>query len=269
MEPRSLINVVFLRFIANTPCLVSKAISCEIKFSPTFPHLATKTFFEQENTLNKKIMKYEDSKLNSTELSGSLYTGKSPMFITWKPSTWPKPDEDFSLFLPNIENIFRETILDEIRNVISDAMKANGSLSQRGHVVALVLFCAVDTLSSYAYVSKENNICVQCNKGGKIGPRYKKYIEDFFPDDYKPHSDKLYGFYRNASVHSWNFFKVGIYPDHEPIKADDTTMSFGLLNFYDALEVSFKNFIKKLKQDVELQSNCRSRYEELRESAIP
>lgn len=213
-------------------------------------------------------MKYDNSKLSSTKLSGRVNVVESVDFITWQPSTWPEPNENFLLFLPNIERIFRETILDEIGNVISDAKKVNGGLFQRGHVIALALFCAIDTLSSYAYINKEGNICSQCNRGEKIGPRYKKYIEDFFPDDYKPYSDKLYGFYRNASVHSWNFFKVGIYPEDEPIKADDTTMSFGLLNFYNALEVSFGNFIKKLKQDVELQNNCCSRYEELRLSAV-
>ncbi len=31
MEPRVLVNVDLLRLLARTPCLVSKAISCEIE----------------------------------------------------------------------------------------------------------------------------------------------------------------------------------------------------------------------------------------------
>jgi hypothetical protein len=211
-------------------------------------------------------MKYEDSKPNKNKIDNGLSVEKT--FITWQPSTWPESGENFLLLIPYIELIFKETILYEIGNVISDAKGINGNINHRGHVIALALFCAVDTISSYSYNKIEGNICDKCKKPEKIGPRYMKYIEEFFPECYKPYSSELYGFYRNASVHSWNFFKVGIYPNSEPIKRENNSISFGLLNFYDALGLSVNNFIDKLKLDIKLQKSCRSRYEELRSSAV-
>lgn len=77
----------------------------------------------------------------------AYYSERNAEFLPWQPSTWPEPDPDFSKFLPVLAHIFKETLIDEIGNVINDATKVNGDLQHRGHVVALALFCAVDAIA--------------------------------------------------------------------------------------------------------------------------
>lgn len=108
------------------------------------------------------------------------YQSQSAPFLPWQPTSWPAPNPDFQLFSADLEVILRETILVEIRNVIADAKQVNGGLEHRGHVIALSLLCAVDTLSSYAFEDVGIQMCEKCGRGDKIGPRYQKYIESFF-----------------------------------------------------------------------------------------
>lgn len=187
-------------------------------------------------------------------------------FLPWQPSTWPEPDPDPLSFWVDLELIFEETILLEIENVISDAQKCNGGVEHRGHVIALAILCAIDTLSSYAYV-KEKDICSVCDRGDSVGPRYKKYIEDFFPDNYKPFATQIYKLFRNSVVHSWNFFEVALTPWSENVELRDGNLCIGLLSLFSALESSVKNFANKFETDPHLQENARSRYENLRQTA--
>ena len=176
--------------------------------------------------------------------------------MAWQPSTWPELVLDVDLFVETLGTIFGDSLVSEIKNVIADALEVNGDLQHRGHVVALALFCAVDTLASYAFK-------------GKVGYRYVKYIEVFFPSDYRPHARGLYKTYRNSLVHSWNLFEVGITPGHEPIRAHGNSLQLGLLNFFDALEESVRNFLGRLKSDNDLMITCQERYTALRKKAAP
>jgi hypothetical protein len=202
-------------------------------------------------------MKYRAQKTNFAVASGASLP--TTHFLPWQPSSWPMPDADASQFAVNLKRIFHETVLDEIRNVITDAHKSNHSLEHRGHVVALALFCAVDTLSSYAYKDAGKDVCPDCKRSDKVGPKYKKYIENLFPESYRPYSKQIYEFYRNNMVHSWNLFQGTIWPDNEEIEVIGGTLHFGLLNFFSALEKSVETFVEQLKSDEELQKSCRAR----------
>ena len=193
----------------------------------------------------------------------------STKFIPWQPSTWPEPPATFDIgFHKNLKRILNETILKEIYNVISDAQSSGQGLVHRGHVVALAMLCAIDAISSYAF-PKKNEECKKCGRSDHIGPKYKRFISDFFPQDYKPFAKAIYNLYRNSMVHSWNLFKVGILPGNQPISKKDGTISFGLLNFFDALKKATKNFLLCLTDNPALQMASLKRYKELKDSALP
>ena len=213
-------------------------------------------------------MKYPDDKsFTGVQTSGTTAVHvEDGVFIPWQPSTWTEPDDNF---LSNLETIFQTTILDEIGNVISDAQKANGSLEHRGHVISLAMLCAVDTLSSYAFLDIEKEVCETCKRPDGVRGHYIKYVEDFFPDSYKPFSELIYKKYRNSTVHSWNVFEVGMLPGDEPIEMQGESLIFGLINFYKALQESVENFIETAKTNEEIQKSCLERYTRLRGSAKP
>ena len=207
---------------------------------------------------------------SGAEASGQIWTGDSVRrLLPWQPSTWPPADPDPLSFWVDFEFIVEESILTEIENVITDAQKANGSLKHRGYVIALALLCAVDTLASYAYEDVEASECKCCHRKDKIRPRFKKYIENFFPEDYKPHAEALYALYRNSIVHSWHLFKAGLLPEEERIQVIDGVVCFGLKHLFWALEESFKNFKKQFENDTNVQRSVMHRYSDLRSSARP
>lgn len=183
-------------------------------------------------------------------------------FVSWLPSTWPTPPSSFTpQFADNLDIIVRETILDEIANVISDAKAQPSGLQHRGHVIALAMLCAVDALAGYT----------DSRKFGKkvVVERYTNFIQDFFPTDYRPFAKEIYNQYRNYVVHNWNIFEVVIYPGHEKIADTGGCLSFGLLHFFDALQAASSAFIAELKTNPILQHESMTRYKELRNSAKP
>lgn len=185
------------------------------------------------------------------------YTPIPKGFMPWQPSTWPEPPISYETgFLITLERIIRETMLDEINNVISDATRANGDLRHRGHVIVLALLCAVDSIAAYSL------------QGG-VGKRYRFFIENYFPSNYRPYANEIYELYRNSSVHSWNLFQVGIWPGNEPLTVSTTgSISFGLLNFNDALATSVTSFLADIPNNIDLQNNALIRFRELRASAL-
>jgi len=159
-------------------------------------------------------------------------------------------------------------MLGEIKNVIEDAKKVNGDLQHRGHVVAITMLCAVDTLSSYAFKDLKATKCPTCKRGDKVGPRYERFIKDFFPSAYGVFAKDIYRLYRNSMVHSWNLFQATIHPRNEPVTKDKNgTLAFGLENFFDALRTSAEDFLTQLETDQGLQKNTLHRYKELRKTA--
>jgi len=171
--------------------------------------------------------------------------------VPWLPSTWPQPPARVTQdFIKTLGEIFQESMLEEIGNVIQDA---KGDLDRRGHVVAISLMCALDAISTYGY----------------RGNHMSKFIKAHFPDDYKTHCDRFYTLYRNSLVHSWNLFRATLYPGDEPVKDVGGILTFGLLNFKKALEQSVADFLKMLEVNVQLQNNTLNRYSNLKKSAKP
>ncbi len=184
-------------------------------------------------------------------LVSTTVTPQSTELVPWLPSTWPQPPAKVTQdFIKTLRSIFHESMLEEINNVITDA---KGDLNRRGHVVAISLMCALNAISTYGY----------------RGNHMSKFIEAHFSDDYKLHCDKFYTLYRNSLVHSWNLFEATLYPDNEPVKDIGGTLTFGLLNFKEALENSVADFLKKLETDIQLQNNTLNRYCILKKGAKP
>jgi hypothetical protein len=176
-------------------------------------------------------------------------------FIPWQPSTWPKTPDKYNREFQNIlETIFKKTLILEIRNVINDAP----TIEHRGHVITLSILCAIDALSSYA-----------CSDLEKVGLRYKKYIKNFFPKDYKPYAKDIYDLHRNSMVHNWNLFEATILPGDEKVQKINGVVVISLENLFQALNTSINNFLKKLTQDQKLQELVLTQYKELKSKAQP
>ncbi len=168
-----------------------------------------------------------------------------------------------------MRGIIDESITTELENVIGDALRVNGDLRHRGHIIALSLLCAVDAISSYGYFNPPAApACTTCGRPGeKIGPRYKAFVHAHFPRGYAEFADDLYGAYRCSTVHSWHLFQVVILPGSESITNRDGIVSFGLLDFFEALKEAINDFFEKLRTDTALQNNVVKRYTDLRQTA--
>lgn len=208
-------------------------------------------------------MKYKPDSSPKLDVSAPAVSGAQVgaqpqlKFVAWQPSTWPAAfvavDDRFVQIL---KRIFKESMLGEISNVIDDAVKANGGLQHRGHVVAISLMCALDAISSYGY-------------GRKSGKQIPPFIRAHFPSEYYPHADEIRDVYRHTLVHSWNLFEAAIYPDKTAVESKNGTIAFGLLNFSDALVQGTENFLEELAHNGTLQKNALQRYRQLRGTAKP
>lgn len=172
--------------------------------------------------------------------------------LPWQPSTWPPApaavDEKFVLTLGFILD---GAVIEEIRNVVDDAMEREGSLVHRGHVIAIALMCAVDAVASYGY----------------RGEHFAKFVKAHFPAEYHPFAEHLYVQHRNNIVHSWNLFEASIEPGEEPVREVGDSVSFGLLNFLLAFEGAVEGYLVQLRTDPHLQANTLNRYRALVELA--
>jgi len=178
----------------------------------------------------------------------------SLLFAAWQPSTWPAASASApGEFIEVLKRIFEESILGEVRNVIDDITRSNGTLAFRGHVVAIAMMCALDAISSYGYRNKRNG----------------KFIAAHFPKEYRPYADQIYEVFRLSLVHSWNLFEASLYADNSTIRMERGTLAFGLLNFFDALVAGTEDFLNCLPASGDLLANSMNRYEELRATAKP
>jgi hypothetical protein len=189
----------------------------------------------------------------SPPISGAIVSGTSPLlFAAWQPSTWPAASASApGEFIEVLKRIFEESILGEVRNVIEDITKSNGTLAFRGHVAAITMMCALDAISSYGYRNKKNG----------------KFITAHFPHEYHPYAAHIYEVFRLSLVHSWNLFEASLYADNSPIRLEGSTLAFGLLNFFNALVVGTEDFLNCLPAGGDLLTNSINRYEELRATA--
>jgi hypothetical protein len=188
--------------------------------------------------------------------SGSGSLADAAQFVPWQPSAWPDAPRESQEFALVLKRIFEKSMLMEINNVIEDATKRSGSLEHRGHVVAVSLLCALDAISSYGY-------------GSRSGRQIPPFIRTHFPAEYHRFANAILELYRHALVHSWNLFKVAITPGNATISAKKGVISFGLLNFFDALKLATENFLRQVSRDAKLESMARSRYNALKRSAKP
>ena len=78
-------------------------------------------------------------------------------------------------FIYALKNIFEESILGEIANVIDDVQHRHPDLRHRGHVIAIALMCALDAIASYGY----------------RGHYVSGFIKLHFPPDYHQHADQI------------------------------------------------------------------------------
>ena len=191
--------------------------------------------------------------LYSPPVTGAIVTA-SPILVAWQPSTWPAtPVAVDDQFIRALKQIYEESVLGEIHNVLADVQKSNGTLQNRGHVLAIAMMCALDAIASY----------------GHRKHHFADFIVAHFPGDYPKHSAALYKLYRNSLIHSWNLFEVSIHPDDSTVREEGGTLAFGLLNFFDALKAAVEHFLESLETDGVLQKNTLTRYEELRRTAKP
>lgn len=211
-------------------------------------------------------MKYKTTRpsLLTPPVTGALVGAALPIggvkLIPWQPSTWPPaPAAVDADFIATLKTIIQQSILDEIDNVIGDAKAHNGNLEHRGHVVAIALMCALDAISAYG------------NRGSgkwKGGAHIEKFVRSHFPREYHRYASAICQLYRNCLIHSWNLFEVTLLPGSDPVRVDGT-LSFGLLNFRDAMHVGVNDFLVELAKDRDLQRKTLVRYEILRKTAKP
>jgi len=192
--------------------------------------------------------------LYSAPVTGAMVEPVVPLlFRAWQPSTWPTHSATFDeTFIETLKQIFEESILGEINNVIEDVTRVNGDLQHRGHVIAIALMCALDAIASYGY--RKHHVA--------------RFVEAHFPAEYKPFSEEIYTFYRLSLVHNWNLFEASIYPDTTGIAREGATIAFGL-DFFGALVSATEHFLEHLASNPELQTKSLERYHGLRNLARP
>lgn len=192
----------------------------------------------------------------SPPTSGFASLADLVQFVPWQPSAWPDAPSDCHEFVMVLKRIFEVSMLMEINNVIEDANARNRGLEHRGHVVAISLLCALDAISSYGY-------------GRKNGKQIPPFVRAHFPHEYRPFANAILTLYRHALIHSWNLFEVAITPGNEGISVVKGVITFGLLNFFDALKRATEGFLEQITGDAKLEIKSRARYYALRRTANP
>jgi hypothetical protein len=187
-------------------------------------------------------------------VTGAVVGATAPAFFAWQPSTWPAtPPVVDDAFIYALKQIFEESILGEINNVIRDVHKSNGDLQNRGHVLAISIMCTLDAIASYRHRKHH----------------FADFIVAHFPADYHAHAVQIFALYRNSLIRSWNLFEASIYPDDSRVRMEGGTLAFGLLNFFGALVQGTGEFLERLAADPVLQKNTLARYDELKLTAKP
>lgn len=190
------------------------------------------------------------SQTSAISVSGANAVNDADTFQPRLPSTWPVSAESPDASVVEVwKELFQQGILAEIDNVIGDAMTVNRSLSGRGHVVALAMMCALDSLSQFAYQGVQQHV------------RIAGFIERFFPPEFHPLRADINDHYRNCLIHEWFMTAVAFEPLNEPLRREGNgTISMGLLTFRKALHVAVDRFIEELRGDQEARQTAARRY---------
>lgn len=197
----------------------------------------------------------------SSWAASGAYTGVEPLlFSAWLPSSWPiTPTVVTPTFVETLHTVFHEGMLDEIRNVIDDAIARNGSLEHRGHVLAIAIMCAIDSVA--AFTSQD------MTKGAQQR-RFTAFIGTYVAE-IAPYADDLYGADRNSLIHSWFLFRVAMSPDDQPISREPSGgVSVGLLTLHAALLEGVSRYLTSLASNPSLGEAALAQYDQLRSSAV-
>ena len=101
------------------------------------------------------------------------------------------------------------------------------------------------------------------------GFKYRVFIQEHFPAEYRPYAGEIYELYRNSAVHHWNLFEVTLLPGSDQIHKAGGTLVVGLINFFEALKLAVDDFLGKLASDSLLQFNVLDHYTRMRRRAVP
>jgi hypothetical protein len=179
----------------------------------------------------------------------------NPQFLPWQPSTWPDLSAATEAdFISVMDRIIRETIVDEIENVIEDSISLNGSIAHRGHVIVLAIMCAFDAIAGYGY-------------HGRNRQRFIDFVTAHSPAELSPHAEVIYDMYRCAMVHDWSLAQVQITPLDEPLHINAQRKSVGIRTLFRILKATAEHFVASLSSSPHLLENARTRYENFRARA--
>jgi hypothetical protein len=105
--------------------------------------------------------------------------------------------------------------------------------------------CAIEALSGYRYGSKAG-----------AAKRFKAFVDEYFPDEYKPHLDRLWRFRRHI-VHSFSPPGFSLTHNNPAVHFTiDPVTTFPILNaenFSEALIAAANTYFDQLRGDPELQ----------------
>jgi hypothetical protein len=215
----------------------------------------TKGDWAKPMRLRKRIV--VPSTTSSISASGAYVVPDQLGTFAWLPSTWPSPPSvPDEAFIELLAAIFQTGMLDEIGNVIEDAFVRNGNLEHRGHVIAISMMCALDSLSRFASVEEGQRA------------RVTSFVRNFFPFEFSSFADNINTGSRNGLVHEWFMTEVAFLPDDEPITVEaNVTVSMGLLTFKNGLERSVVSFVGSLRTSDDFRQFALDRYTKLQSTA--
>jgi hypothetical protein len=192
-------------------------------------------------------------------VSGAMIQAPA-IFYPQLPSTWPPvPINPTAEFVAVWDALFNRGMLMEIDNVYNDVADRNaGSLSGRGHVLALAMMCALDSLSQFAFVGERQHV------------RIAGFIEEYFPQEFRSIAAEINDHYRNGLVHEWFMTAVAFEPEDEPIRREQNgSIVMGLRTFKNGLDAAVIEFLAKLRIDDELRRTAAIRYGSIQSRSRP
>lgn len=134
--------------------------------------------------------------------------------------------------------VFKETKRSLSKWMVGDTKKAFDAEAYVG--AAILGFCAVDALGGL-YAKKPDNKPVKCTR-----KTFKKYIEDYMNDKYRPIAGRMYGDLRCMLAHGYST-RYFILTDHQP----ENHLKECLAGGKQKMGFNVDTFIEDLKKAVE------------------
>jgi hypothetical protein len=171
--------------------------------------------------------------------------------------TWPKYnklcEEEDEIIVEFIKEIYCNGVFAEIERLMNsnEFPKCSGI----GHIVLIAICSVIDSLSAYA------------NANDGVGVRYKGFIKNYFPEEYRGSEEGIYDVFRCDGVHGWNLHRSmisGERNDRNHLNNKEGILYLSLYDFFDDLQDAFNNYLNQLVKDKELINNLLNRYKEIR-----